>query len=371
MSEGAGALFLHSLFRTGGTYFWNKLRSSPGYYCYYEPFHELVATHQRETQVTDVADQARRLRHPDMVKPYLDEYPAGEDVGVPLFQKRFSYDDFCLEEHDDHPALKAYVDSLLRFAPRRPVFKFCRSTLRARWLRRHFDALHLYLLRDPRMQWESYLSANREYFCATSLLIHAKNHASPLLSPFQRLAYVPRYHSESVRAEIDFYVPLLRFYDLDQQYGLTYAIWLVSLTEMMVMADRVVDMDLLTTDQDARKRTETWLSAHGVVMDLGDCRLPAYARMSLSAGVMEKMERRVQTVFRRELRSRYPDMEAAIRRHGPQLAPRHHRLLETLFAEPLDTAGVGLARSSTMRPAAALVTMLGRSYIGRGDDRST
>ena len=69
-------VFIHSQFRTGSTWLWNKFRQDARNCCYYEPFHQdLVKLEPRRPYLwSHDQETTRALRHPDLDKNYLAEY---------------------------------------------------------------------------------------------------------------------------------------------------------------------------------------------------------------------------------------------------------------------------------------------------------
>ena len=152
-------IFIHSLFRTGSTYLYSLFRSNKNNHCYYEPFHETLYNYPKSKAFAkNKQDTYKSMGHPEDTKDYFFEYPYNENgYGVPLFQKSFSYDTFCPNK-DKNDDLKKYIENLINYAKGRPVFQFCRSGLRTEWLKKEFDSVNIYLVRDPHDQWMSYNS---------------------------------------------------------------------------------------------------------------------------------------------------------------------------------------------------------------------
>ena len=107
-------IFIHSLFRTGSTYVWNKFRQNKHYYCY--------------------STATARVRHPRITKNHLAEYEKllqPNHRGIPFFKKSFSFDDYC--NNDPNPDLKRYIDYLISGAAaegKTPVLQFNRTAFR-------------------------------------------------------------------------------------------------------------------------------------------------------------------------------------------------------------------------------------------------
>ncbi len=76
MTEQRNAIFIHSLWRSGSTYFFDKFRRSPaGYFAYQEPMHEtmLSAAADRNLLLEVSTQVSGTLRHPELSEPYYAE----------------------------------------------------------------------------------------------------------------------------------------------------------------------------------------------------------------------------------------------------------------------------------------------------------
>ena len=70
-------IYIHSLFRSGSTYFFNKFREfDENYQCYQEPFNEhLLNAKENPDKLLEVhEDTSKVLRHPILNKPYFYEF---------------------------------------------------------------------------------------------------------------------------------------------------------------------------------------------------------------------------------------------------------------------------------------------------------
>ena len=185
------ALFLHTGWRSSGTWIWSRLREDPAVMAFYEPLHEQLAT-LSGARIERLRPGAWNSGHTGEA-PYYTEFGdllAHRGRGVAGYQERFATDRYFLDEDARDPALHAYLDSLIvhaREAGRLPVLKFCRSLGRVAWMRRHFpDALHAVVLRDPQAQWRSarqqLATADNRYFLISPILILARNASHPLVA---------------------------------------------------------------------------------------------------------------------------------------------------------------------------------------------
>jgi hypothetical protein len=186
-----GALFLHSGWRSCGTWLWATLRDSDTVRAFYEPLHEDLARLDRAAIGAFSPGSWGSGHGPGA--PYFAEFadminPGGR--GVDGYRSRFAFDDFFATPDRDDPALEAYVGGLLRHAGaegRLPVLKFCRSLGRVPWFERHFPtSLHAVIVRDPRAQWRSARAQlqrdKNRYFVLAPFVIIARNAKDPLLA---------------------------------------------------------------------------------------------------------------------------------------------------------------------------------------------
>ncbi len=180
----ATGVFLHTGWRSSGTWLWSRCRAQPNVQAFYEPLHETLGG-LRRTDIARLRPGAWPSRHGETA-PYFAEYGpllAPRRAGVPLYQPRFSYDGFFLEPGESDPALVAYLRGLLaggREAGQVAVLKFCRSLGRVGWMEQHFpEMLHAVVLRDPLEQWRSgrrlLLEERNRYFTVAPPLVLARN----------------------------------------------------------------------------------------------------------------------------------------------------------------------------------------------------
>ena len=185
------ALFLHTGWRSSGTWIWSRLREDPAVMAFYEPLHEQLAT-LSTPRIARLRPGAWNSGHAGAT-PYYSEFRellARRGRGVAGYQERFATDRYFLDEDARDPDLEAYLGSLIshaRDAGRVPVLKFCRSLGRVAWMRRRFpDAMHAVVLRDPQAQWRSARQqldmAGNRYFLVGPLLILARNSGHPLVA---------------------------------------------------------------------------------------------------------------------------------------------------------------------------------------------
>jgi hypothetical protein len=186
----AAPLFLHTGWRSRGTWIWEALRRDPGAFSLYEPLHEELAALTPDLIAT--RQSARWASGHGATLPYWQEFAPmlrPGTVGVPGFRMRFTAEHAFARSTDSRPELAAYLRGLLRHPAaqgRVPVLKFCRSMGRVAWMQAAFpEALHIVLLRRPDAQWASARlqmeAMGNPYFVVMPLLVLALNARAPVV----------------------------------------------------------------------------------------------------------------------------------------------------------------------------------------------
>ena len=301
-------IFIHSLFRTGSTYVWNKFRQHDEYYCYYEPFHQEMASLEKGKIDIWGYDKSctQWMRHPDLNVGYLREYEKVLEPGVkgvPFFKKSFSFDNFF--NNAENPDQKKYIDFLLESAgDRTPVLQFNRSSLRISWFKRNYpDALHLYLMRGPRDQFHSYIDMYEknklDSFLTMDLIVTGVNRH---IEPFNLLSTrIPlfEYHSGLFLDEKFIYSRLLPVYSADEKYYIFYFIWFLALIENVHNADFILNIDLLSRDTSYRDEISRLFEKAGFNdIDFSDAGIGNYKKPVLRKRKMTGIEMSVQSLLR-------------------------------------------------------------------------
>jgi hypothetical protein len=256
-------IFIHSLFRTGSTYIWNKFRQNGLFHCYYEPFHQELAYLGTEFsgRWSSEPNLAESMGHPLLDREYMYEYRhllTSGPKGVPFFKKSFSFDDFC--RNGRNPDQKKYIDFLLANAGQKiPLLQFNRSALRVAWFKKYFpDAFHVYLLRDPRQQFNSFLALqgkwNLDIFLLMNLLTASVNRRKcPIFRDLAGRLPLFEYHAEKFWEEEVFYRNLLPSYSLNEQYHIHYCTWIAALLENLEHVDMLLNIDSLSCNESYRE----------------------------------------------------------------------------------------------------------------------
>jgi len=304
--ESKTTIFIHSLFRTGSTYFWNKFRKRKQYCCYYEPFHQGIISMSMENPAPWSHDRntTRAMGHPNLEKDYMFEYREllrQNQVGVPHFDKAFSFDNFCLTGPNQEQ--KKYIDFLIKNAGEKiPLFQFNRSALRIRWFKKYYPkGLHIYMIRNPHDQFDSYRlmqqEQNLDIFLTMDLIVSGVN---VKVSPFDKLAQnVPlfEYHSENFEDEVAVYQRLLPIYSIEDKYFIFYFIWFASLVDNLLNADIIASIDLLSSSETYRQKITLDFNNRQVHdIDFGDAGVRKRAADVIDEEVMTEIQETVQSI---------------------------------------------------------------------------
>ncbi len=264
------AVFLHTGWRSGGTWLWSRCREQPDVLALYEPLHDQLG------RLT--LSEIRRLRpgswasNHSETPPYFQEYgplllPGKR--GVPGYHQRFAYERFFLDAGDEDPELEAYLHGLLDAA--RPgqvsVLKFCRSLGRTAWLQRRFpDALHVVIMREPVAQWMSartLLTAQRNrFFVVAPLLVLARNAEHPVVRAAAGMLDVrlPQLHSPDMAYGIEACWRHLRRASAQDGYRSFLAFWALCGLYALRSDAQLVDPQRTATDAGHRDAAERALS---------------------------------------------------------------------------------------------------------------
>ncbi len=250
-------VFIHSGWRTGSTYVWNKFRKAPGTLAFYEPFHERLGTEAH--RLLSLGSDPERTHHSDLTQPYFAEYrPLVDGAGIRHFRIGFSYRRFFLDQHEPDPDLYRYVAQLIERAAEsgcRPILGFSRSLGRVGWLKHGFPSVNLLVTRAPRRQWASIVhQRDRQqisYFLVNQFLICGQNRDHPLIRPLIDVYDIPLVRTSSVDHDIAIYQRL--FGDVGDRIGymVFYYLWRITQETARPHADLVIDLDHLAADPES------------------------------------------------------------------------------------------------------------------------
>jgi hypothetical protein len=280
----AAPVFLHTGWRTRGTWVWSCFRALDRTTCFYEPLAEDLA------RLSPAAIEARSPKnwasgHPLWQRPYFTEFrPLLKTAapGVLRYDPAFAVTGFFAEPDAEMPELHDYIDLLLRTAHAdggQPVLKFCRSLGRIGWMQRNFpQAIHIALMRNPLAQFVSaqwqFQRHENPYFLAMPLLLLATHRDLPeVAAAVRRLAVaLPSLPSGgSLDAGMAACVAHLWRTDPIAWYRGFLAFWTVTAASIPDTIDLIVDSDLLTNSGEYRHQCEIDIATlTGRTVDFGD-----------------------------------------------------------------------------------------------------
>jgi hypothetical protein len=287
-------VFLHTGWRSGGTWIWARLRAQPEVRAFYEPLHDVLATLD-EALIARETPGSWDSRHGGDA-PYFAEYAPllrqrflRSPRGVRAYEQRFAYEQYFLDPNESDDALRRYLASLLEAgAGRIPILKFCRSLGRVAWMERQFpEALHAVVLRDPVAQWASVaaqLAAGNRFFAVGPLLVLARNPEAPLVREAVerfglRLPALP-----ARRRDLDPELCWRHGQRLDEaaRYRVFMAFWTVTAISALSSRALIIDADRLA-DPNHSETVAAALSAHAGIDITLDTNVPP-SRAPLPAG---------------------------------------------------------------------------------------
>jgi hypothetical protein len=278
----APPIFLHTGWRSGGTWLWSRFRANPHVTAYYEPLHEILATLRADVVPTLRAD-GWPSRHPKLTRPYFEEFAPLLRQGTPGvrgFHHALGTENFFASAATELPELHAYIAMLLNQAAKQghqPVLKFCRSIGRVGWMQRNFPvAVHIVVLRDPATQFGSaywqYIHNANPYFLAMPLLalVRNRNDARVQQAVETMGASLPKLPAEADDAAV-----LAACHDHlretlpEDWYRAFLALWTLAALSIPDSIDRIIDTDLLSMSAGYRAMTRRDLTGlTGVPLEL-------------------------------------------------------------------------------------------------------
>lgn len=272
-------VFLHTGWRTAGTWVWSRFRALPEVRAYYEPFHEVLASPR--AQLASLRADAWDSGHPHLEKPYYDEYLSlmpEQATGVAHHDPAFDLDRFTPLDAGMQQRLRRYLDTLLKAAQQHDqvaVLKFCRSMGRLPWLAQAYpDALHVAVVRNPAAQWASAWqqlkkSGNSWFIYAPYRVLAGNldcNRVVRLLNALgcevsSNWATLPHAHGDAY----------LRSARPEAHYRVFLALWTLNMMMLSEHLDAIVDSDLLSLSPLYGERCATMLREQcGLRVDFGN-----------------------------------------------------------------------------------------------------
>jgi hypothetical protein len=281
----AQAVFLHTQWRSGGTWIWSRCRDWESVCGFYEPLHE-EAGNFRRAGLKRLRPANWRSNHGETA-PYFEEFRPlipENGRGVALYDERFAFDRFFLApDAPEDPELERYLQSLIAHAAalgRMPVLKFCRSAGRTGWMQARFpDAAHFIVLRDPVSQYLSIRSLmekqRNRYFAVAPLLVLARNAQSASVREASAAfgLSLPSLRSPDMAYQVETCWRHIRHMQEEERYRTFLAFWTLASGFALNSTARVIDMRALGGDQGYRARVESSLRlATGAAVSLSTWR---------------------------------------------------------------------------------------------------
>jgi hypothetical protein len=263
--------FVHAWFRSGSTWLWEKFRRDENFVAYCEPLHESLPGLTPEQIKSPHVIPFEDANHPPVDRSYYYEYlPLVENSDL-NFDRVISYDRYELQAGDDDIALHQYLTGLIDLAQsenKRAALCFCRSAMRARWMKNTYGGVHIAQIRNPWDQWQSF--KKHSYFINRCLLTGL---SLEKIAP-GTFHSIPGFQ-EAFRSWVS--GGGVRF-SAEQCSLLFIHLWIYSAVHSMDASDIIIDVDLLGQSADTQKTVSQMMSDKGLPSDLSDCKSPNTGR---------------------------------------------------------------------------------------------
>ncbi|WP_413285384.1 hypothetical protein [Vibrio sp. MA40-2] len=286
-------LFVHSLFRTGSTYFYSKLKNS-GVRSFQEPIHEIVIQVQQKIKTLENNDKnIGSLRHENLVNEYYTELSDLEESVLDILGEDDIYADYFSKQLN--PSLEKYIFHLITSTKDKIAIQECRTSNRIGIIKNKFSGKHVYLYRNPLDQWWSY-RVDR-YFDTTSQLIFGSNkEQSEEVCKLKALIGSEAYRSDNLLKEFHRYhcEPM----DFRSSYLAFYSLWILGLLEAFEHADLLINIDDLSISSHYQHEITDALAMWGYEnLDFKDCNSPLTPMGSDEKNEYLKLECEVEEVL--------------------------------------------------------------------------
>ncbi|MFT4925260.1 MAG: hypothetical protein ACI8WB_001352 [Phenylobacterium sp.] len=290
-------IFLHGLWRTGSTYFWNKFKqSSTDLRCFFEPFHHSLHKSHEELCL-DFQKASSRFDLKFVRNNYYAEYEAGAN-GVEGYDWHFTTDDYHITPPSPSKPIGRYIAGLCQQArdnQQRPLLQFNRGILRGDWLDKEFDASSIYIIRSPQDSLNSYnrLNGTRKlnYYMSCYLGIIGRNSKLPLFKEMAEYLNVGYYESGTFGCHLKHYAKALNRLPEQKRVEMFSFFWTLGICEATKYADGVLDTSLaLERDQCAVALQFEYTIEHatGEKLDLSDLNIRSYSDGALETSATAK-----------------------------------------------------------------------------------
>ncbi len=316
-------IFIHSLFRSGSTWLFERFRASSAmYWCYQEPYHEALITLNTnpEALLSFSETTARELRHPNMKAPYFQEFYVIREELKGKFDKAISYDSFF--DPLACPAFESYTEALIHHAKGRPVLQCCRSFGRVPFLKTAFPGTHILLWRDPISQWLSYQI--NDYFDITSLAILNAINPPEIIRLLRSEIGLNEVRAEGFYEE---YSTLLKFpIDSKQRYQIFFALWLYHMIHNFPLCDMDMNVDQLTQDPEYTEYQKDEFNKLGIsAVNITQCMMPATVLSKTDEAYFQMLENWVVNLFQQAGYAAETIEQALQQRQVQRPNPKYHK----------------------------------------------
>jgi hypothetical protein len=251
-------IFLHSCWRSSGTWLWERLRTQKEHLGFYEPLHEFLPS-MTGAQIDSLHSGGWFSRHPKMSRPYFAEYAPllkerkmlRKRKGVAGAETEFSFHRFFMGARQPHERLYAYINGLCETAHsagRIPVLKFARSQGRLAWFARHFPGhTHALLIRQPwakfRSAWRCLVEDGNPYFMAAPFMVLERNAREPAVAALILAFGLPVGGSGLGPRGVNGWMRKARRLEPRVLYRAMLALWLLNTARALPEAGLVLDAD--------------------------------------------------------------------------------------------------------------------------------
>ena len=289
--------FVHSLFRAGSTYFYNALKRTGKCHIYHEPFHEIIAELPSDLEKWDNQREyfKQHLRHDFLQGGYFDEYRHLLPLISENFDKNMSFKLFFLENKDNAPALKRYIDALISSSPKSPILQCTRTIGRVGWLRSKYRSKNIFLLRNPWDQWYSYKVD--DYISNTPRVIYSQPNVPVVLVKVMEACGFCALTDKDIEDLFACYASAPA--DPRTDYFLFFGLWLYAFVSANQKCDLIVDMDLISRNERERATVQKkCANAFHFAVNLHDCKLHRTLFKNNEMQWYKHIEDRVFEIFR-------------------------------------------------------------------------
>ena len=245
------------------------------------------------------------MHHPELTQDKHFEYQKlllPSHKGVPYFQKTFSFDQFCYTRKN--PDAKKYIDFLIENAGADiPVLQFNRSSFRIKWFKENYPrALNIYLVRNPRDQWQSsmsfFIEKNIDTFVTMDLLTASVNSDTDLFKNLSRHIPLFKFHDDDFEIEEFVYGRLTQSYSDEEKYFIFYYTWFLAFYLNTLYSDILIDMNLLTSSIPYRKKIYKLFNRHQISeVGFEDADIRTYNEYAISTDKMKEIEKYNQNII--------------------------------------------------------------------------